>query len=119
VIAGKVVLMGLAVFQIGTATPSAHISKPTANTTCDVKVTFSWQGYSAAAKAEIKVTDKTTHFTVTQSHVAKASGKLTFVVPAVANATKTTIQALGLLSNGTGGQIAQATSSAKLDCIFG
>jgi hypothetical protein len=119
VIAGKVCLMAVAVLQLGAAAPSAHITNPTANKTCDVKATFSWQGYSTAATAEVKVTDETTHFTVTQSHAAKASGKLTIDVPAVANATKTTMQAVGLLSNGKGGRLAQATSSAKLDCIFG
>ncbi len=118
-IAGKVCLIALAALQLGSAASSAHMSKPTANSNCDVKATFSWQGYATAATAEIKMTDETSHFTVTESHSAKASGKLTFVVPAVANPTKTTIRAVGLLTNGSGGRLAQATSTASLDCIFG
>jgi hypothetical protein len=111
--------MALAALQIGTAAPSAHMSKPTANKTCDVKATFSWQGYSTAAKAVIMITDEATHFTVKESGAAKASGKLTIVVPAVANPTKTTIQSVGRLYNGHGVRLAQATNTANLDCIFG
>jgi hypothetical protein len=119
VIGGKVVLMGLAALQVGTAAPSAHMSKPTANKTCDVKATFSWQGYSTAATAVIMVTDEATHFTVKESGAAHASGKLTIVVPAVSNPTTTTIKAVGRLNNGKGVRLAQATNTAKLDCIFG
>jgi len=119
VIAGKVCLTALAALQLGTAAPSAHMSKPTANTSCDVTATFSWQGYSTAAKAVIKMTDEATHFTVNESHAAKASGKLTFVVPAIANPTKTTLQSVGQLYNGKGARIAQATNTANLGCIFG
>jgi hypothetical protein len=111
--------MALATVQLGVAAPSVHMGKPTANKSCDVKATFSWQGYPAAATAAIKVTDEATHFTVNESHAAKASGKLTIVIPAVANPTKTTIQAVGKLSNGKGVRLAQATNTAKLDCIFG
>jgi hypothetical protein len=119
VIGGKVFLMALASLQVGTATPSAHMSKPTANATCDVKATFSWQGYSTAARAVIMITDEATHFTVKESGAATASGKLTIVVPAVANPTTTTIKSVGHLYNGTGVRLAQATNTAKLDCIFG
>jgi hypothetical protein len=119
VIVGKVCLLALAALQLGTASPSAHMSKPTANTSCDVTATFSWQGYSTAAKEVIKMTDEATHFAVNESHAAKASGKLTFVVPAVANPTKTTIESVGQLYNGKGARLAKATNSASLDCIFG
>lgn len=111
--------MALAALQLGSAAPSAHMSKPTASTSCAVSATFSWQGYSTAAKAVIKMTDEATHFTVNEFHAAKASGKLTFVVPAVANPTKTTIRSVGQLYNGKGVRLAQATNTANLDCVFG
>jgi hypothetical protein len=119
VIAGKVALTAIAALQLGTATPSAHMSKPTANSSCDVKATFSWQAYSTASKAVVKVTDETTHFTASTSHSASATGKLSFTAPAVTNSTKNTFKFVGHLYNKGGTQLAQASNSGSFDCIFG
>jgi hypothetical protein len=119
VIVGKVALMVIAGLQIGTAAPSAHMSKPTVNGSCDVTAVFSWQGYPTASKAVVKMTDETTHFTVDESHAAKPSGKLGFTAPAVSNSTKTTFKFVGSLKNSKGVQLAQASNSGSFDCIIG
>jgi hypothetical protein len=118
-IVGKVALMVIAGLQIGTAGASAHMSKPTANSSCDVTAVFSWQGYSTASKAVVKMTDETTHFTVSESHAATPSGKLSFTAPAVSNSTKTTFRFVGHLDNSKGVQLAQASNSGSFDCIIG
>jgi hypothetical protein len=115
---GKVALMALTALQVGTATPSAHITKPSANARCQVTVIFSWQAVSGATQASITVTD-VGHGGAGEAQTAHASGKLTMVIPAVSNPTKTTMNAVGKVSNAKGKTLAMARSTAKLDCVFG
>jgi hypothetical protein len=115
---GKVALMALTALQVGTAAPTAHITKPTANAKCQVTVVLTWQGATGATQASISVTD-VGHGGVGEASTAHASGKLTLVIPAVANPTQTTMNAVGKVSNAKGKTLAVARSTAKLDCIFG
>jgi hypothetical protein len=115
---GKVALMALTALQVGTAAPTAHITKPTANAKCQVTVVLTWQGAAGATQASITATD-VGHGGVGEASTARASGKLTLVIPAVANPTQTTMNAVGKVSNAKGKTLAVARSTAKLDCIFG
>lgn len=110
--------MALTALQVGTAAPSAHITKPTANAKCQVTVIFSWQGFPTATQASITVTD-VGHGGVGEAQTAHASGKLTLVIPAVSSTTATTMNAVGKVANVKGKTLAVARSTAKLDCIFG
>ena len=49
--------MALTALQVGTAAPTAHITKPTANAECQVTVIFTWHGATTATQASITVTD--------------------------------------------------------------
>jgi hypothetical protein len=115
---GKVALMALTAVQLGTAAPTAHITKPTANAKCQVTVVLTWQDVATATQASITVTD-VGHGGVGEASSAHASGKLTLVIPAVSNPTKTTMNAVGKVSNSKGKTLAIARSTAKLDCVFG
>jgi hypothetical protein len=111
-------MMALTALQVGTASPSAHIMKPTANAKCQVTVIFTWEGATTATQASITVTD-VGHGGAGEAQTAHASGKLTMIIPAVSNPTTTTMNAVGKVSNAKGKTLAMARSSAKLDCIFG
>lgn len=104
--------------QVGTAAPTAHITKPTANARCQVTVVLTWQNVATATQASITVTD-VGHGGVGEAASAHGSGKLTLVIPAVSNPTTTTMNAVGKVSNAKGKTLAVARSTAKLDCIFG
>ena len=110
--------MALTALQVGTAAPTAHISKPTANAKCQVTVVFTWQGATSATQASITVTD-VGHGGAGEAETAHASGRLTMVIPAVSDSTSRTMNAVGKVSNAKGKTLAVARSTAKLDCVFG
>ncbi|HEY6469762.1 MAG TPA: hypothetical protein VI434_08330 [Candidatus Dormibacteraeota bacterium] len=79
---------------------------------------FTWHGATTATQASITATD-VGHGGVGEAETAHASGRMTIVIPAVSSQTKTTMNAVGKVSNAKGKTLAVARSTAKLDCVFG